>query len=196
MNRKIISLAVFAILFLFVAKAQETELFTHGQKQYQDALTLYNNQQYQAAQALFDKVGVSTDDPTIEANSKYYAANAAIRLDQRGADKLMESFVERYPTSTKRNAAFLDVADYYFETGKYPYALKWYRKVDMGAISKNDEERFNFNYGYALYASNRSKEAGKYLELVSESEQYGSQAKYYLGYIAYEQDDYDQASAR
>ncbi|MBT8187989.1 MAG: tetratricopeptide repeat protein [Croceitalea sp.] len=196
MNRKIISLAVFAILFLFVAKAQETELFTHGQKQYQDALTLYNNQQYQAAQALFDKVGVSTDDPTIEANSKYYAANAAIRLDQRGADKLMESFVERYPTSTKRNAAFLDVADYYFETGKYPYALKWYRKVDMGAISKKDEERFNFNYGYALYASNRAKEAGKYLELVSESEQYGSQAKYYLGYIAYEQDDYDQASAR
>ena len=109
---------------------------------------------------------------------------------------MMEDFVERYPTSTKRNSAFLDVADYYFETGKYPYALKWYKKVDENSMHYSERDRFNFNNGYALYASKRPKEAERYLNKVTTSQKYGSQAKYYLGYIAYEQDDYNSASAR
>ncbi|MBS9462937.1 tetratricopeptide repeat protein [Flagellimonas sp. 389] len=196
MNRK--NLIIFPIFlgFLFTAISQETKLFYHEDKAYQDALALYNSQQYQAAQTIFEKVKVETKDHETEANSAYYAANAAIRLSQRGADKKMESFVESYPTSTKRNSAFLDVADYYFETGKYPYALKWYKKVDQSTMSKKDKERFNFNNGYSLYASNNPKAAERYLSKVSNSPKYGSQAKYYLGYIAYEQDDYDSASER
>ncbi|NDV43573.1 tetratricopeptide repeat protein [Flagellimonas sediminis] len=180
----------------FILSAQETKIYSHENKAYQDALALYNDQQYQAAQTIFEKVKANTNDYETEANSAYYAANAAIRLNQRGADKMMEDFVERYPTSTKRNSAFLDVADYYFETGKYPYALKWYKKVDESSMSYGDRERFNFNNGYALYASKKPKEAERYLSKVSTSQKYGSQAKYYLGYIAYEQDDYTGASAR
>lgn len=176
--------------------AQQTKVFYHENKTYQEALALYNSQQYQAAQALFDKIKASAPNDEVEANSVYYSANAAIRLNQRGADKKMEDFVERYPTSTKRNSAFLDVADYYFETGKYPYALKWYKKVDASTMSRKDKERFNFNNGYALYATRRPKEAERYLSKISTTEKYGSQAKYYLGYIAYEQDDYEGASAR
>ncbi|WP_350287713.1 tetratricopeptide repeat protein [uncultured Croceitalea sp.] len=196
MNR---TTSVFSVLFLgliFCTGAQETQIYTHDKKQFQDALTLYNNQQYQAAQALFEKVKATTTDYETEANSVYYSANAAVRLNQRGADKMMEDFVERYPTSTKRNSAFIDVADYYFETGKYPYALKWYKKVDQNAMSRKDKERFNFNSGYSYYASNRPKEAERYLGKVTNSEKYGAQAKYYLGYIAYEQDDYDSANER
>jgi len=189
----------FPFLFLGMVlsgTAQETQIFSHENKQYQDALTLYNNKQYQAAQSLFEQVKDATDDEETEANSVYYAANAAIRLNQRGADKLMEDFVERYPTSTKRNSAFMDVADYYFETGRYPYALKWYKKVEQDAMSKKDKERFNFNMGYSYYSANRPNEAERYLSRVSNSSTYGSQAEYYLGYIAYEQDDYDAANER
>lgn len=196
MNRKNLLLLPIALGTFFMVSAQETKIYTHENKAYQDALALYNNEQYQAAQNIFEKVKSSTTDYETEANSAYYAANAAIRLNQRGADKMMEDFVDRYPTSTKRNSAFLDVADYYFETGKYPYALKWYKKVDESAMSYSDQQRFNFNNGYALYASKRPKEAEQYLNKVSTSQKYGSQAKYYLGYIAYEQDDYNQASAR
>ena len=197
MNRiNTVVLYFFLLGFIFFSTAQETKIYSHEQKQFQDALALYNNQQYQAAQSLFEKVKETTNNYETEANSSYYAANAAIRLNQRGADRQMEDFVERYPTSTKRNSAFLDVGDYYFETGKYSYALKWYKKVDKTAISNSDEERFNFNKGYALYASKKPREAESYLNKVSNSEKYGSQAKYYLGYIAYEQDDYEEANER
>ena len=103
-----------------IGNAQETEIYTHEQREYQNALALYNNEQYQAAQTIFEKVKSKTSDEETAANSAYYSANAAVRLNQLGADNLMEDFVENYPTSTKRNSAFADVAEYYFETGKYP----------------------------------------------------------------------------
>lgn len=181
---------------VWIGYGQESKIYTHNEKDYQEALALYNNKQYQASQTIFDKVKSNTDDLEVQANSAYYAANAAIRLNQIGADRLMEDFVEQYPTSTKRNSAYFDVADYYFETGKYPYALKWYGKVDQGSISRADRDRFNFNNGYSLFSSNRSKDAEQYLNKVTNSPKYGSQAKYYLGFIAYQNDDYAGASAR
>ncbi len=178
------------------ALSQESRIYTHEQKRYQEALALYNHKQYQAAQSIFQEVKATTEDLETEANSAYYVANAAVRLNQLGADRLMEDFVAKYPTSTKRNSAFMDVADYYFENGKYPYALKWYRKVEQWAVAPKDRDRFNFNLGYSLYASRKPKEAEPYLNRVVNSPVYGSQAQYYLGYIAYQQDDYERANER
>lgn len=196
MGHKLAVLLPVFLCAIILGTAQESRIFTHDQKRYQDALALYNNKQYQAAQTLFLQVSQDASDEETKANSAYYVANAAVRLNQVGADQLMEDFVEEYPTSTKRNSAFLDVADYYFANGKYPYALKWYRRVDQTAMSRTEKERFNFNMGYALFTSRKPKEAERYLSKVVNSPEYGSQAKYYLGYIAYQQDDYERANER
>lgn len=196
MFKKITAYLPLFLGIVWIGNAQESKIYTFEDKEYQDALALYNNEQYHAAQTIFGKVKNSTRNLETKANSAYYEANAAVRLNQLGADKLMEAFVEQYPTSTKRNSAFADVAEYYFETGKYPYALKWYNKVDQNALSRNEMDKFNFNYGYSLFSSNNQKDSKKYLEKVTNSSVYGSQAKYYLGYIAYQQDDYEGANQR
>jgi len=57
MNRiNTVVLYFFLLGFIFFSTAQETKIYSHEQKQFQDALALYNNQQYQAAQSLFEKV--------------------------------------------------------------------------------------------------------------------------------------------
>ena len=196
MFKKSINLVPIFLGMVFLGISQETKIYTHEDKDYQDALALYNNEQYQAAQSIFVKVKNSTDNLETKSNSAYYEANAAVRLNQLGADNLMEDFVEKYPTSTKRNSAFADVAEYYFKTGKYPYALKWYNKVDQKALSRGEMDKFNFNYGYSLFASKKTKEAERYLSKVTDSPVYASQAKYYLGYISYQQDDYEAANER
>ncbi|WP_419214025.1 tetratricopeptide repeat protein [Maribacter sp. X9] len=196
MLKKITAFIPMVLGLVAMTSAQESMIYTNEQKAFQDALALYNNEQYQAAQTIFNKVKETTKDEETAANSAYYAATAAVRLNQIGADRLMEDFVENYPTSTKRNSAYADVAEYYFQTGKYPYALKWYNKVDQSSLSRGEMEQFNFNYGYALFSSKKTAEAEKYLEKVVNSPGYGSQAKYYLGYISYEQDDYQAANER
>jgi len=187
----------FIIVFLtfsLLGIAQKSAVYTSDLKDYQKALTLYNNKQYKAAQSLFDDIKYNTEDATIKSDCAYYIANCAVRLNQNNADDLISEFVEDYPTSTKRNTAFLDVADYYFENSKYAYARKWYQKVEEQSIARSERDRFNFNYGYSLYTTKSEKQATKYLNRVVNSKEYGNQAKYYIGYMAYEGDDYDTAN--
>jgi TolA-binding protein len=195
MEKPYLALATLLLAGVF-GMAQETMVFTHDASAYQQAYDLYRNKQYQAAQTLFEGVLATSEDEQTRANSAYYIANAAVRLNQLGADRLMESFVADYPTSTRRNTAYMDVGDYYFENGRYPYALKWYNKADPGSLDRGERERFDFRKGYALFNTDKPGQAEPYFQRVSTSEEYGSQAKYYLGYIAYQQDDYQEANER
>ena len=184
------------IAFLFFSVSvfpQQSAIHTNELVDYNRALELYNNRQYLAAQKLFEEVREEVKDEKIQADAAYYIANAAIRLKQRGADELMEDFVERYPTSTKRNSAFFDVANYYFENGNYSLARKWYERVDQSSLSRKELRRFYFNNGYAYFKANEFDEARNYLNRVKDSEEYGSQATYYLGFMAYEGDNYSEA---
>src|SRR5690606_8659153 len=177
----------FLVLSLFLslsfsAFSQQTAVYTNSLAEFNQALEMYNNGQFLAAQSLFEKVKNRSKDETVESDCAYYIANAAVRLNQQNADQLMEEFVEKYPTSIKRNSAYIDVANFYFDSGKYSHAQKWYEKVDIGNLSRSEQERFNFNNGYAYFKAKRFDEAKNYFNLVSNSQQYGSQAKYYLGF--------------
>lgn len=182
------------LIYSTLAVAQQSAIYTNEFTKYNKALTLYNSKQYLAAQTLFEEIKTETSDATIKGDCSYYIANAAVRLNQQGADNLMQQFVTEYPTSTKRNSAFLDVASYYFENGKFSYARKWYDRVDEGNLSLTERETYNFNNGYAYFKTKRFEEAKKYLNRVRDSKKYGSQAKYYIGFMAYEGDDYEEAN--
>ncbi|WP_062053541.1 tetratricopeptide repeat protein [Aquimarina longa] len=173
--------------------AQQSAIYTNDLVLYNQALELYHNKQFLAAQNLFDKVRDASEDTNIDANCTYYIANCAVWLNQKGADQLLENFVVQYPTSIKRNAAYLDAATYYFDNGKYAYARKWYDKVDQNNLRRTEKEKYNFNNGYAYFKIQRFNEAKKFLTQVEDSPKYGAKAKYYLGFIAYEGDNYQEA---
>jgi TolA-binding protein len=183
-----------AISFSFQILAQQSATYTSNLVDYQKALSLYNNQQYLAAKSLFGSVKKTTKEDLLLSDCAYYIANCAVRLNQQNADALIEDFVKEYPTSTKRNTAFVDVADYYFENSKFAYARKWYDKVDENALGRTEKEKFYFNNGYSAFSSKQYKEAKQYLNKVENSKEYGSQAKYYIGFMAYEGDDYESAN--
>jgi len=192
-KKGLIALAL-AIVCNFSIFAQQSATYTSELVDFQKALSLYNSQQYLAAQSLFDQIQDAAKDEVVKSDCAYYIANCAVRLNQQNADDLILRFVEDYPTSTKRNTAYIDVADYYFENSRFAYSRKWYEKVDEEALSRSEREKFYFNYGYSLYNTKNNAGAKKYLSRVENSPKYGSQAKYYIGFMAYEGDDYDKAS--
>ncbi len=181
-------------LFSTLSFSQQSAVYTNDFAAYQNALTLYNNKQYKAAQTLFSKLEKSATNESVKADCTYYIANAAIRLNQQGAEQLMEDFVVNYPTSTKRNSAFREVGTYFYEVGKYPQAMKWFDKVEERNLSTAERETFYFQKGYTYFQTKRTTEAQRYFNRLTTSKAYGSQAKYYLGYMAYEGDDYEEAN--
>ena len=194
MAKKNIVFLLVTISFSFQIIAQQSATYTSGLVDYQKALSLYNNQQYLAAQSLFGSVKKTAKESVLQSDCAYYIANCAVRLNQQSANQLVEDFVKDYPTSTKRNTAFVDVANYYFENSKYAHAKKWYHKVNEDALARKEKEKFNFNNGYSAFSTGQFKVAKKYLIRVENSQEYGSQAKYYIGFMAYEGDDYDKAN--
>jgi hypothetical protein len=98
----------------------------------------------------------------------------------------MERFVSDYPTSAKSNQAFIEVAHYYFDQGNYPQALQWFEKVNESQLSANDRDKFNFKKDTVSLIRKIKKEATTYFNKVVNSQEYGSQAKYYLGFMAWD----------
>ena len=194
MTKKTVCLVLLMYLSIHCAFSQQSLTYTSQFVDYQKALTLYNNSQFLAAQSVFNQIRSKTNDEVLESDCAYYIANCAVRLNQQNADDLVEGFVEEYPTSTKRNTAFIDVADYYFENNKFAQSRKWYNKVEENSLARQEKEKFNFNNGYASFATKNYRDAKKYLSRVENSQEYGSQAKYYIGFMAYESDDYDKAN--
>lgn len=178
----------------FTVSAQKSTIYTHDLADFNKALSLFNDMQYASAQIIFEKVKLETTDEELKSDCAYYDANCAIRLNRVNADVLMEKFVEDYPTSAKSNQAFIEVAHYYFEQGNYPQALQWFERVDESQLNSRDRDKFNFQKGYAFFSSKNKKEATSYFNKVVNSAEYGSQAKYYLGFMAYEGDDYKEAT--
>jgi tetratricopeptide (TPR) repeat protein len=186
-------------LFLFFVQsfsisAQKTVIYTYDSKDFDKAISLYNDSQYASAQLIFEKVKSAAANEELKSDCSYYIANCAIRTNQPNADLLMERFVTDYPTSRKQNQAYINVAQYYFAQGNYPQALQWFDKVEEGNLSYKDQDQYYFQKGYSFFSSKNKKEAITYFNKVTNSAEYGSQAKYYLGFMAYEGDDYKQAT--
>ena len=175
-------------------QAQQSVIYTNDNYKFDKAVSLYNENLYALAQVLFEEIKTTNFNDEIQADCAYYIANCAIRLNQMGADVLVEEFVEDYPTSTKTNQAYIEVAHYYFDEGNYPKSIEWFDKADASSMSFADKEKYNFQKGYAYFTTKNNKEAAKYFNMVVNSKTFGSQAKYYLGFISYETDDYKSAN--
>jgi len=174
--------------------AQQSEIHTSTLKNYNRALDLYQDKQYLSAQIMFTDVLQSNTNMDIQADCSYYIAICAIRLSQNGADQLMTKFIQNYPTSSKANQAYTEVAQFYFEQGQYKQAMEWFEKVDETTLTATERDKFNFQKGYVFFAAKNKKEATTYFNKVVKSKEYASQAKYYLGFMAYEANDYAEAT--
>ena len=187
---------LFLALF-FVAQsnmAQQSAIYLNQNPEYHKAIQLYKEMQFQAAQILFERVKSTTQSEEIISDCDYFIANCAIKTNQQDADALMESFIENHPTSTKRNLAYFEVAQYYFAEANYLQSLKWYENIYEPELAVSDMEKANFQRGYANFSIKKNKDAANYLNKVIQSTEYGNQAKYYLGYLAYEGDNYKLAN--
>ena len=194
MQKKAILYFLVFILGICRVSAQQSEIYTHSLSEFDKAIELFNNKQYQSAQIIFEKVKQDNKNIDTKADCAYYIATCAIRLNQSNADELMESFVSNYPTSSKQNQAYKEVAQFYFESGRYPQAMEYFEKVDESGLTYSEQEKFNFQKGYAFFTSKNKKEATSYFNKVVNSKEYGSQAKYYLGFMSYENDNYQEAN--
>ena len=124
----------------------------------------------------------------------FYKISSALRLNEISAEKMTENFQYNYPESHFHERVYFDVANYYFENEKYSYAYKWFLKTDRSKIPKQSLSKYYFNKGYTFFLKKKYNEAKELFENVKKDPKYESDAHYYLGYISYQLEDYENAS--
>lgn len=188
--QKLILSFTFSIL-CFTIYAQQSIVDASVSTDFNNALKLYNNKAYGAAQKTFEKVKKeSLQSSNLNADASYYDAMCAVKLNQTNADEKVLTFVEENPTSNKKNKAFFNVGNYYFANKKAAHALKWYQKVNTDLISEENRKELNFKMGYGFLVAKRLDLAkNKFLPLINDPK-YGNDSRYYYGYISYKQEDY------
>lgn len=194
--RKIVLLfLVFFGIGLSNSYGQQSEIHTHKLSEFDSALLLFKDKQYQSAQIVFDQVQQQNSSIDVNSDCAYYIGICAIHLNQPNADELIDKFIKEFPTSSKHNSAYIEVAQYYFDQGKYPQSLNFFNKVDESSVLYEQSEKFIFQKGYAYFNSADKKTAASYFNRVVNSKEYGVQANYYLGFMQYEGDNYQEANA-
>ncbi|MBP6040632.1 MAG: tetratricopeptide repeat protein [Flavobacterium sp.] len=193
---RILSGIIFALFFwgTFSVSAQKSTIYNSNLKDFETAVSLYNAGQFASASFVLDRLNNNNISQELRSDCLYYAAMCAIRERQPNAGIVLERFISDYPTSTKKNQACVEIGHFNFLQEDYEKAMTWYEKVDEMYLATNESEKYYFQKGYSFFKAKNKKEASTYLNKVLNSQNYGSQAKYYLGFMAYEGDDYKQAN--
>ncbi|MCK5781601.1 MAG: tetratricopeptide repeat protein [Flavobacteriales bacterium] len=182
--------ALFILTFLVNTNAQQSTIYLNSQKDYDKAVMLYHNKQYAAAQLEFENIkNKEGTSEAISSSSEYYASLCSVKLGEKYADKNLKKFIEKNPTSPHKNDAIIDIANYYYDQGKYSKSLTWFYKIDPYDLKGQDRDDFLFKKAYVEYVSKKYDKAKISFSKVFNSRKYGTEAKYYYAHIAYLQNN-------
>ncbi len=178
---------------LFNSWSQKTEIQTNIDAKFHDGIALYNNKAYSGAQRVFREVSNNTSKYNLKTDADFYEAMCAIKLNQTNADEKVLDFVKKHPYSSKKEKAFLNVGNYYFANRKASHSLKWYTKVNPQLLNEEERKELNYKMGYTLLVSNYLKDAKKKFATLLGDPRYGTDARYFYGYISYKQENFGEA---
>ncbi len=192
-----VSLLLLPLLFFSVSgTAQKTPVHSSVENKYQDAVDLFDKEQYGAAREMFaDIIKHSTEDRVLmKINSEYYHALCAARLFNNDAEYLINQFIQQHPESQRITHAQFEMADYHYRNDSFSLAIKWFDTIDVPSLYEEEQFEYYFKLGYAYFKTEHFDEARvAFFEIMDKDTKYASPATYYYAHIAYEQNNHQTA---
>ncbi|MCQ2318012.1 MAG: tetratricopeptide repeat protein [Bacteroidales bacterium] len=161
---------------------------------FNEAKTLFENENYSAAAALFSKylqlAGDEEGNHAVEA--RFYEAVSAAYTGA-GQQQIVD-FVRENPTSILSQKANFLYANILLENKKYRDAVKAYESVDAESLEDNDKAEYYFKKGLAYYQTgNVEKASPLFHSSMLMPSAFQDDARYYYAHIQYINKNYDEA---
>lgn len=185
----------FIILFVQVVSAQDQLSQNNVEKLYRRGTELINHSNYGAARQVFsDFLQQSTPTDSRRGEAEYYIAFSALTLSHRDGEKLIDDFIDNYPSSPKASTAYYDLANFFYAESSYIKASGYYRKVDFPALTLEQQSEGHFKWGYCYFNQKKLDDALEQFNFVKrQSNAYSPASNYYAGYIEYSKGKFDEA---
>ncbi|MEO8472169.1 MAG: tetratricopeptide repeat protein, partial [Chryseolinea sp.] len=165
------------------------------EKLYRRGTDLVNHSNYGAARQVFSEfLKASSPTDARRGEAEYYIGFSALTLGHRDGEKLIDDFIDDYPSSPKAATAYYDLALFFYAESSYIKASSYFKKVEFPALTSDQQSQGHFKWGYSYFNQKKLPEALEQFNFVKkQSNSYSPAANYYAGFVEYSQGNYDEA---
>ena len=184
-----------------LANAQTSEKSTSPQRLYQEGQTLFQQKAYAAAisplQAFVRQM--NTEGKPLPATgerqeAEYMLVCATYELRDSKSIELLRAFLEEYPDTPYSNRIYALIASAYFFEGNYDDALAMFNSSRLELLGSEERDDMTYRLATCYLKTGNVQEAAVWFEtLRSTSKKYAADCSYYISYIRYTQQRYDEA---
>jgi len=176
--------------------AQQTVYNEPSNVIYREALDLFNQNNYGAAIASFDKYmkEASNSKDAFYENAAYYSTVCAVELRTGDAVSRVQRFAADYPSSAWIPAINFELGNIYFKDKKYSKALSTYNGISPSKIDPAKRNEYYYKKGYCQMKQSKFGPAvSSFQKVMKTKSSYAKPASYYYAHIQYQKGNYDKA---
>lgn len=118
---------------------------------------------------------------------------ASFKGGMADAETKLKNFIAQFPTSAHIPSARLMAVTVTFHSGDYPGALSELEAINGALLSKAEEEDLTYRKAFCLIKTGRNPEALVLLNKLEGGKRYKAAATFYKGYIAYDENRFEEA---
>jgi len=184
-----------------LATAQTSEKITSPQRLYQEGQSLFQQKAYAAAipplQAFVRQI--DTEGKPLPATgermeAEYMLVCAAYELKDAQSINKLQAYLDEYPDTPYANRIYALIASVYFFDEKYDEALAMFNSTRLDLLGNEERDDMTYRLATCYLKTGNVKEAAIWFEtLRSTSKKYAADCTYYISYIRYTQQRYDEA---
>lgn len=184
-----------------LATAQTSEKTTSPRRLYEEGQNLFRQKAFAAAmsplQAFIKQTGAEGNPlPTAgeKEEAEYMLVCAEYELRSPNSIELLREYLDTYPDTPHTNRIYALIASAYFFEGKYDDALAMFNSARLDLLGNEERDDMTYRLATCYLKTGNVKEAAIWFEtLRSTSSKYAADCTYYLSYIRYSQQRYDDA---
>lgn len=187
----------FLMLILFTRASGQVEIpVMEFGNDLRNAMDLMSKEKYAAAIGIFDAIIADpSSEGTIEgAEAGYFGAIAAMRLFHPDAEYRMNRFLGTNPSTPRKNDAYMELGDFFYQSKNYRKAVEAYETVHRLELQSDRLPAYFFKLGYSLMMrGERPRAMLMFSEIKDVDTGFTSPALYYFSHLAYEDKKYQTA---
>lgn len=189
MRNLLTAVLCFCSLFVF---SQQTIYQETGESLYEDALSLYQSNNYIVA---LEKLESYLDqNGALKNEAIYYRAMCLLKSGDIRGERELESFVQSNQNHPLASSAYFYLGNFYFTKGDLKKARKSYETTDISSLSNVEKSEMFFRLGYCQFQNKEhDKAATSFRNSIASGKQYEVPASYYLGYIHFQENEFPEA---
>ncbi len=173
--------------------AQQSKPITSPENLYREARELFIGKNYAASLPLLRQY-INHPQTRHPQEAEYMLVCTAYELQEKNAAGLLQSYLDRYPDTPHANRLYGLIASCAFFEADYDRALALFNACEPELLSNEERDDMVYRRAISYLQTGNAREAAIWFETLRySSRKYEKDAMYYVAYIRYTQQRYDDA---